>query len=454
MSRYPANTASAVPVPAPPDTRGPVPRGDLPAQVIGRAVERLDEMLDAMLRELRVAIPSYVELDDRAMQVEERARLTALTLLSLRAVLDHPFDETLIDAMRRTARRRAVRGFPLSAMLRSSDVKVRIVWDFVAEELFRSAAADPSDVSRLAIDFSTKLLDASAQLRHEEAAAYLEAERERAGTGEETRRRFFDELLAGDVDDPQDLRERAEQLGYRLAREHAVAVLALDAPGLDERGGAAAAQNVLRRLNDAISFAIVGSGMPLVQTRSSSVVAVFAASREDGEQAVRQAIEAAVAAVEIPEGCHLIAGLGRVEPSLPGVAISHRQALRALEAARLTGVHSGVVTYADMLPSLLLLGDPALAKDSWRATVEPLLAYDAANGTSLVETLSVFLEERGVLAATAKRLYVHRHTLTPRLEQIEQLTGHSLQDRNDLFMLELGLRAQSFALDTPASDAA
>ncbi len=419
----------------------------LSAEVVGQAVERLDEMLDAILRELRVAIPSYVELDDRAMQVEERARVTALTLLSLRAMLDHPFDETLIDAVRRTAGRRAGRGFPLAAMLRSNDVKVRVIWDFVAEELFRLADANSPDTYRLAIELSTKLLDASAQLRQEEASAYLETERERATTAEQARREFFDELLAGDVEDALTLQEQAIELGYRLGQEHAVAVFALDTSGRDAAPGGSEPKVILRRLNDAISFAIVGSGMPMVQTRATSVIAIFVASSEDGEELIHPAVEKAAESVQLPDGYHLIAGLGRIEPGLNGIAASHRQALRALEAARATGVHSGVVSYSDMLPNLLLLGDPALANDSWRATVEPLFEHDAANGTQLVETLSAFLEERGVLAATAKRLYVHRHTLTPRLEQIERLTGHSLQDRNHLFMLELGLRARRFAPD-------
>jgi sugar diacid utilization regulator len=419
----------------------------LASQVIGRTVERLDEILKAILRELRAAIPSYAELDDSAMQIEERARITALTLLSLRAVLGYEFDETLIDAIRRNARRRAMRGFPLAAMLRSNDVKVRIVWDFLAEELFQAEDASPEDLSRLAIDFSTKLLDASAQLRQEEAAAYLDAEQERAETGEQTRRRFFDDLLNGNVDDPEALGERALSLGYQLSREHAVAVVTLDVPsaGHDGSPGAAEIQSLLRRLNDAISFGIVSGGMPMVLTCPNAVVAVFGASREDGEAAIRPTLEQTFAAMKVPEGCHLIAGLGRVEPALSGIAVSHRQAQRALEAARVTGLHSGVVSYADMLPNLLLLSEPSLAKDSWRATIEPLAAYDAANGTQLMETLSVFLEERGVMAATAKRLFVHRHTLTPRLEQIEEITGHSLQDRNDLFILELGLRAQTLA---------
>jgi sugar diacid utilization regulator len=426
----------------------------LPAQVIACAGKRVDEMLEAILRELKAAIPDYAQLDDPAMQVEEQARVTALTLLSLRAVLDYPFDETLIDAVGRNARRRAVRGFPLAAMLRSHDVQVRVVWDFVVEELFRPGVASPAEAFPLALAFSTKLLDASAQLRQDEASAYLEAERERAGTGEQARRKFLDELLNGEVDDAEEVGERALELGYQLARDNAVAVLSLDSPGPSRNGSpnGAEQQSVLRRLNNAVSFAIVGSGMPMVQTGPNSVVAVFGSWHEGGEAAIRSAIEKAVATKEIPEGCHLIAGLGRVEPGVKGIAVSYKQALRALEAARVIGVHGGVVSYADMLPNLLLLADPALTKDSWRATVEPLLAHDVANGTQLVETLTVFLEERGVLAATAKRLYVHRHTLTPRLEQIERLTGHSLQDHNDLFVLELGLRAQTMAHDTPTDD--
>ncbi|HEY7892364.1 MAG TPA: helix-turn-helix domain-containing protein [Solirubrobacteraceae bacterium] len=417
----------------------------LRAQIIGGVAERLDEMLDAILRKLSVAIPSYASLEDPALTVEERARLTALVLLSLRAALGQPYDETLIDAVRRTARRRAVRRFPLWAMLRSRDIKVRIVWDFIAEELSRLEASDPVCAYGLTIELSSKLLDSSAQLRVEEVAAYLDTEREHTSTSEQSRRRFFDDVLSGTSDEPAELQQRAAHLGYRLGEQHAVAVLTIDGPGVDSSPVNAEVQNALRRLGEAVSFAIVGAGMPLVQTRNDCVIAVFPASREDGERSVSETIESALGPIGLPDGCHLLAGLGRIEPALTGISVSYRQALRTLEGAHATGAHSGVIAYADMLPSLLLLEDPTLAKDSWRTTVEPLFAYDAENATQLVATLSVYLEERGVLAAAAKRLFVHRHTLAPRLEQIERLTGRSLQDRNDLFMLDLGLRARRFA---------
>ena len=444
MSRSPSNTALA----SHDEALGEM----LPGQVIGRVVQRQDEMLDAILRELRVAIPNYAELDDPAMQVEERARVTALVLLCLSAVLNQPFDDTLIDAVRRTARRRAARGFPLAAMLRASDLLVRITWEFIAEDLLHLATESPAEAYRLTTELSTRLLGASARLRREEIDAYLHAEREHGSTSDKARRMFLDELLTATANDPEDMHRRAAQFGYRLGDEHAVAVLTVEGPSVDGSPADAEVNKVLRRLNEAVAFAIVGTDMPLVQTRRDSVVAVFPASQEDGEETIRQTIESAVGPVDAPAGWHLIAGLGRIEPALTGVAVSYRQAQRALEAAHVTGMHTGVVSYADMLPSLLLLEDPALAKDSWRTTVEPLSTYDAANGTQLVATLSVYLEERGVLAATAQRLFVHRHTLAPRLEQIEQLTGRSLQDRNDLFMLELGLRAHMLARDTSAAN--
>jgi len=435
-----------------PGSRNGADRSRLGAQVVGRVAERLDEVLEAILRKLKVAIPSYATLDDPALHVEERARVTALVLLGLRATLGQPYDETLIDAVRRTARRRAVRGFPLAAMLRSRDIKVRIVWDFIAEELARLAQSDPNGAYGLTIELSSRLLDSSAQLRQEEIAAYLDTEREHTNTGEQTRRKFFDDLLAGTSEDPEDLHKRAGRLGYRLGENHAVAVLTVDGPGVESSPVNNEVQNVLRRLNDAVSFAIVGAGMPLVQMRNDSVLAVFPALREDGERAISQTIESAIGPVQVPPGCHLLVGLGRIEPELRGIALSYRQALRTLEGAHATGMHSGVVSYADMLPSLLLLEDPTLAKDSWRTTVEPLFVYDAENGAQLVATLSVYLEERGVLATAAKRLFVHRHTLAPRLEQIEQLTGRSLQNRNDLFMLDLGLRARMFAQEKAIND--
>lgn len=55
-----------------------------------------------------------------------------------------------------------------------------------------------------------------------------------------------------------------------------------------------------------------------------------------------------------------------------------------------------------------------------------LLAYDAARGAALVDTLSRHLEHRGSYDAAAAALNVHRSTLKYRLKRIAEVSGHDL----------------------------
>ncbi|OMQ14163.1 hypothetical protein A7K94_0218575, partial [Modestobacter sp. VKM Ac-2676] len=69
--------------------------------------------------------------------------------------------------------------------------------------------------------------------------------------------------------------------------------------------------------------------------------------------------------------------------------------------------------------SLTLLVDDALA---------PLLTWDAAHGSGLVETLAVHLRHGGSKSRTAEALHVQRQSLYQRLARIEALLGRPVDD--------------------------
>ncbi len=73
------------------------------------------------------------------------------------------------------------------------------------------------------------------------------------------------------------------------------------------------------------------------------------------------------------------------------------------------------------------------------AAIATLAAYDARRRTALLQTLEHHLHDRGALAATARRLFIHTNTLRQRLERVESLTGLDLA-REDLLSLELALK--------------
>ena len=76
--------------------------------------------------------------------------------------------------------------------------------------------------------------------------------------------------------------------------------------------------------------------------------------------------------------------------------------------------------------------------DHW---VGALIAYDRQHRSELLKTLFSYLNEFGVLEATAGKLFVHRNTLKYRLVRIAELTGWNLNDPEHRFHLDLACRA-------------
>lgn len=65
--------------------------------------------------------------------------------------------------------------------------------------------------------------------------------------------------------------------------------------------------------------------------------------------------------------------------------------------------------------------------ESFRAVLEE----EPHERDELMATARVFLDTQGQIGETAKRLYVHRNTVSYRLNKYEQLTRRSLRDSND-----------------------
>ncbi len=81
------------------------------------------------------------------------------------------------------------------------------------------------------------------------------------------------------------------------------------------------------------------------------------------------------------------------------------------------------------------------ARSLARAELEPLYAHDAAQGTRLVETLRVWLDEDCSHEATAQALGVHRHTVRTRLALLERVLGRDLSSFATRAELWAALRA-------------
>ncbi|UOQ45097.1 PucR family transcriptional regulator ligand-binding domain-containing protein [Halobacillus salinarum] len=73
-------------------------------------------------------------------------------------------------------------------------------------------------------------------------------------------------------------------------------------------------------------------------------------------------------------------------------------------------------------------------------TLAQLIDYDQRRQTDLIHTFIIYNKYNSNVSQTARALNLHRQSLLHRLRNIEQLTGLSLLNADDLFLLELSVR--------------
>ncbi|MBN8203418.1 PucR family transcriptional regulator [Bacillus sp. NTK034] len=74
------------------------------------------------------------------------------------------------------------------------------------------------------------------------------------------------------------------------------------------------------------------------------------------------------------------------------------------------------------------------------STIEPLVQYDEQRHMDLIGTFIAYNQFHGNVSQTARSLNLHRQSLLYRLRKIEALTGLSLIDPDDLFLLDLSIK--------------
>lgn len=131
--------------------------------------------------------------------------------------------------------------------------------------------------------------------------------------------------------------------------------------------------------------------------------------------------------------------------------IEHSERLpEAQREARLALVHTApdqaVMAYsqiADKVPWLPKSLDEAA--HTFRRVLGPLADYEQENGTPLLHSLRVFLEQNRSWQNAAKQLHIHKTTLIYRMRRIESMTGRSLDRTEDVAVLWLALQAAEIA---------
>ncbi|MBO8162139.1 MAG: PucR family transcriptional regulator [Brevibacillus sp.] len=132
-------------------------------------------------------------------------------------------------------------------------------------------------------------------------------------------------------------------------------------------------------------------------------------------------------------------GIGEVHTGEDSFQASYHDARTALEIGTRQKGDGAVTTYAEtgIYRILRTLIHHEELRELTLQTIGKLFEHDKNRGMELLHTLTTYIRNHGNVSQTARALNLHRQSLLYRLKKIESLTGRSLTDPDDLFLIEL-----------------
>jgi hypothetical protein len=407
-------------------------RRALVEQLAGRLDTLAREMADAYLALAHSSRPRDGLTRSRAAEAATEQLLYLLRAAATGAAVEAaPSGE--LDALAGVALELACAGCALGEVLEVCNASFLVAWQAVEEEL----AGMPESV-RSTLSPQVRAALVAAMTRSTVVVSEVFQAQPSSTEGD-------DSVLYCALDGPDGLvraTRRAEAARWPVHHVHTVVVVACDRVDLHTAPVTGALEQLLEAL---AGLRIEGRRLLTCQRDGSVVVAVADGSPDTGEQSERW--RHVVAALRAPPGYRLVAGAGLSQDCFAGVSVSYGQARRALEVGGSRRGMRVVVSYADVLPELLLLDNPTLAQCVYRLCVEPL-ERTHMGGDELIAALEVYLDLGLNAAAAADVLGVHRHTLAARLQQVERLTGLHIDDGDQRILLELAVRARRHQAQT------
>ncbi len=303
-------------------------------------------------------------------------------------------------------------------------VELRVADNAVGELRYRAKAAPAPSIARMV----TTLL-----------ALELERSRSPEWASEELAGAFVADVLARRLVDRGDIVARGAELGADLDRGAGVLVL---------RAAPRAAQTgewrgrVLTLAMRALRSLASGSLAATEDAEPAAEVTVIVPA-EDDERLARAAAGLARELADSLSGFHLTIGRSRRSADPVDLYRAGAEARLAVNVGEAEG--RPLLAFADTGAYRLLLpamsDDPAELERFYAETIKPLVDYDEQYETELVTTVEAYLDNDGNVAATAKQLFTHRHTVRYRLERVRELCGHDVSATEGREKLGLGLKA-------------
>lgn len=352
--------------------------------------QKVDDVAASMVEAYRARIPSYADAAaEHLAEIREWGRGSVLVATGIVTgkVDASEFSEALTDV----GRARAEQGFPLHDVLLANLIGTEVLWKAVAE-------LEPED-AEARVKIRDVFMEASVWLLQQAVTAlstgYLEVEEARVADTEHDMQTLV-ETLAGLRTPDRRHAERAEMRGIDLATLKWCAIALVD-------GDTGALVRSMRRLTAGAAVGRIGR----------RVIAFL-----PGDQP--------------PETGDVPTGISSAED----LAVAYRRAMAALQVA--VHLNRNGVIYEEVVPLAMVLSGPQDDRDAFiNAQLGPLL--EDTLGDELLRSLEAYYRAGMSVAAAARDLYVHRHTLEYRLSRIETALETDIRSPDRRMLLELAL---------------
>lgn len=395
-------------------TPGRVPeRSPECAAIITHAAEALerrsDEVVDQLIAYALDGLePMREESLAEALVAAARGIVPLLTAMARAWVDPHvvppPHDSVVL------ARTLVARDLSITVLLRALRLGQAAYQQLWHREI--TSAGAPADVTLEAVSACTAFIFVWIDAISEPlVAAYEEERARRAGALEAVRAKTVADILAGQEVDPG---VAGARMGYELKRSHIGAILWV------EPGSGAVSAGRLPELGASVAGRLAAA--------ASSPYALTVAA---GPRAMHVWAHSDRAPGDLPaelrtllHGTSVRVAVGGAGHGVDGFRQTHAEAQRARRVAVHLRRRAAVTCYTeDVAVCDLLIRDPVAARDVATRMLGPLAAPDDKT-RRLLATLTVFVEEGGSIARTARRLGLHKNTVAYRLRRAAELSGH------------------------------
>lgn len=245
---------------------------------------------------------------------------------------------------------------------------------------------------------------------------------------------FLEGLLAG-TQSASEVQRLEGRLDHDTSQPHAVIVLSWansDAPSL-------------RRLETTVNWLITNHTRPvLLHIYGGQYVCIFQSLQNESDLESTHTLARRIreqVTTEYPKA-KLIGGMSGPAITLADWPNVYNEALQAMQLGERLKLLNQIVEYSSLGVYNLLceLEDILTVRSFTTRVIGPLVAYDDQHKGSLVETINAYFDNHGNVSKTAEALYVHRNTLLYRLDRIQELTQHDLDQAEMRLALHLALK--------------